>query len=439
MSLGESEIAALADAQSLKDGEKLAYGAWQEVGADGDAVWGKIKGSGKKPYEVCIDLNDWRLASRCTCPSRKFPCKHAVGLALRYARDAGAFPVAEAPEDVKTWMAGRKAAKKKAELPAAPPPDADAPAVKSKSAAARDRKVAAGLDELRLRLRDVMQQGISGQRQRGYKLWDEMAKRMVDAQASGLAARLRAIGGWLSGGSAPAHILDEIARLYLVTECYPRIESLPLDVQADVRMMIGFTVPKNDVLAGAAHADQWVVRGVVTESDGSMKSRRVWLHAPAAGKWALLLDFTQQHTHFEVNYPVGQRFSAQIVYYPSAYPQRALVKERSNLDFDTEKLPAGGYPHISAALDAYASALARSPFVERFPMLLSDIGVGEEGNALYMYDKDGARLPMPASMRGTPRFVFSAAGGHGLSVFGEWNGFVLQPLSVYADSSVYVF
>jgi len=34
-------------------------------------------------------------AFKCSCPSRKFPCKHGLGLLLLYASDQAAFNVAE--------------------------------------------------------------------------------------------------------------------------------------------------------------------------------------------------------------------------------------------------------------------------------------------------------------------------------------------------------
>ena len=67
------------DARVAAAGLKLAKtGTWSDVGYHESLLWGQCKGSGKNPYQVCADLAD--SAFRCSCPSRKFPCKHAVGL-----------------------------------------------------------------------------------------------------------------------------------------------------------------------------------------------------------------------------------------------------------------------------------------------------------------------------------------------------------------------
>ncbi|MRT44910.1 SWIM zinc finger family protein, partial [Xylella fastidiosa subsp. multiplex] len=83
------QVLALApDAASRKAGSKLgAAGPWSEAGSsDEGAVWGLCKGSGSKPYQTVVDLADAAgPAYKCSCPSRKFPCKHALGLLLLWA------------------------------------------------------------------------------------------------------------------------------------------------------------------------------------------------------------------------------------------------------------------------------------------------------------------------------------------------------------------
>src|SRR4051812_11244850 len=88
----EQQAAAQApDAASLKAGNKLAVrGPWSETGHDDRSVWGLCRGSGKTPYSTAVDLSG--PAFRCSCPSRKFPCKHALALLLLWARDPDAVP-----------------------------------------------------------------------------------------------------------------------------------------------------------------------------------------------------------------------------------------------------------------------------------------------------------------------------------------------------------
>nr|BFE81137.1 hypothetical protein GCM10020093_037380 [Planobispora longispora] len=78
-------------------------------------MWGECKGSGSKPYRACVDLSG--PAYRCSCPSRKFPCKHALGLLLLWSADG--VPDADAPADwVAEWLDQRRV---RAERPAPAP------------------------------------------------------------------------------------------------------------------------------------------------------------------------------------------------------------------------------------------------------------------------------------------------------------------------------
>ena len=84
-----------ADQASLKAAAGLAKPAsWSGVGAspDGALVWGECAGSGANPYRVMGDLRD--MGNKCTCPSRKFPCKHVLALFWLKAEAVVPFPAA---------------------------------------------------------------------------------------------------------------------------------------------------------------------------------------------------------------------------------------------------------------------------------------------------------------------------------------------------------
>src|SRR5688500_11207695 len=127
----EQVLALAPDASSLSAGKELSSPAkWVSSGANVAAAWGEAKGSGAKPYQTRIDLSE--PAFKCSCPSRKFPCKHALGLFLLTDSEPKAFKQKTPPEWVAQWLEGRgaKAEKKakKAEEAAAAPPDPEAQA-----------------------------------------------------------------------------------------------------------------------------------------------------------------------------------------------------------------------------------------------------------------------------------------------------------------------
>ena len=72
-------------------------------GCDERSVWGRCSGSGAEPYETAVDHVD--VAWRCSCPSRKLPCKHALALLVMWVR--GVVPEAAPPPAVARWTRSR--------------------------------------------------------------------------------------------------------------------------------------------------------------------------------------------------------------------------------------------------------------------------------------------------------------------------------------------
>src|SRR5215469_11723669 len=110
------------DAASVRAGEGLAVGArWRGLGRDEQAVWGECRGSGAGFYDCGAALDDG--ATRCSCPSSKIPCKHALGLLLLLAD--GAAPAASRPDWVTGWLDARSArqARRAARISASAPGD----------------------------------------------------------------------------------------------------------------------------------------------------------------------------------------------------------------------------------------------------------------------------------------------------------------------------
>ena len=105
----EQVLAAAPDDSSRKSARGLtAPRNWSGLGSTDDLVWGKCQGSEKEPYQVSVDLNG--PAFRCTCPNRKFPCKHCVALLLMWAANDGSVADVQQPEAFATeWAADRRA------------------------------------------------------------------------------------------------------------------------------------------------------------------------------------------------------------------------------------------------------------------------------------------------------------------------------------------
>src|SRR5262245_46620980 len=208
MTWSTEQILALApDAASAKAGRQLAVPRpWSNLGADNRALWGECKGSGQTPYQVQVDREG--PAFQCSCPSRKLPCKHALGLFLLWAGTPGDFPPRTPPARVREWLERRDQRAARKAVDGRPPSEApsastaDAPsavgadetaekATVRRPSADRYARVAAGLDEFERWLADLVRLGLAAVQGKPSRFWEEPAARLVDAQAPGLARRLR--------------------------------------------------------------------------------------------------------------------------------------------------------------------------------------------------------------------------------------------------------
>src|SRR5262249_9134032 len=116
-----------------------------KLGISSDGTWllAQCKGSGASPYEVSVDLADETTPiGRCTCPSRKFPCKHALGLMFAYLQAPETFAEREPAVDLTAKRDKQvQRAQKKTDTPAAP---------RKVNQAALTKKIAAQRDGLDL-------------------------------------------------------------------------------------------------------------------------------------------------------------------------------------------------------------------------------------------------------------------------------------------------
>src|ERR1700745_3009275 len=76
--------------------------SWATLAAGEGLVWGECQGSGATPYRVVVHEAD--AGYKCTCPSRKFPCKHTLALMWMRVDKPAAFAAAAIPEWVKDWL-----------------------------------------------------------------------------------------------------------------------------------------------------------------------------------------------------------------------------------------------------------------------------------------------------------------------------------------------
>ncbi|MEZ2332040.1 SWIM zinc finger domain-containing protein [Mesorhizobium sp. RCC_202] len=385
-------------------------------------LWGECQGSGSNPYRVAFDLRDHGY--KCTCPSRKFPCKHILALAWIGATAPTSFAdVAQTPEWVNDWLGRRRkpgqqpAQAANAEgksIDAAAQPEESAPvedpvAAERREAAQRKRaedtrsSVLAALDELDQWIADQLRLGLAGFVDACSERCRRIAARLVDLKATALAGRIDELPARLMalrGEEKPDAAIRELGKLVLLAKAW---RAAPDD--AELKRLVSTSETREQVLANPDAIQiesDWEVLGekIETRRDG-LVSHATWLLdlKSAAPRFAVLLDFFPASAGRRSGaFAPGDRFKARLVFYPSRNPLRALVAERLG------DVSPGTWPDFASGasgdpLTFYATFQDGTPWLSDCPIILpaGAIALDERDSAWWQAASDPHGIALPVA------------------------------------------
>ena len=390
MEITEQQVLQLSpDAASTKAGKKLATPAkWVERAIHPKAIWGACKGSGKNPYTTMVDTVN--MAFKCSCPSRKFPCKHSLGLLFFYAQSPDDFQQAEElAEQVATWISKREnRAQAKVDKPKKPVDEK----ARQKRIAKRAEKVEAGVAELNLWLKDLVRTGMMNVPQQAYQFTQKISARMIDAQAQGLANRVKALSqinfyqeGWQE------ELLKAVATTYLLTTAYQHQAQQSADWQQELKTQVGWTTTKEEVQQSALLSDNWLVLSSSVEPIEQLRMEKIWLYGQQQQTFGLLMNFYAKQQIVKEVYLVGSVIKASLHYYPGVHSQRVWIKEQNGTStFFQPK----GISTIDQLYDAVANSLSINPFRTSLPFLLENAQLKYVDEQWYLQDQEDYQIPI---------------------------------------------
>lgn len=413
-----------ADQSSLKAAAGLAKPAkWSGVGGsqDGALIWGECAGSGANPYRVMADLRD--LGNKCTCPSRKFPCKHVLGLLWLNAESIVPFAPADTPAWVSDWLGRRRGASAAKPASAVPAGEKDMRAARAvepeaaedpKDAARREaqaarrneeteRAILDALDALEQWIGDQLRMGLSGFIDDATARCRRIAARLVDGKAAALAGRIDELPARLlalAAGDRPRGSVVELGKMVLLSRAF---RATPRD--AAIRRAVATSETRETVLADPQAPrvnGHWEVLAeqVQTRRDG-LVSQTTWLLnlATAGPRFAMLLDFFPASAGRRGSvFTPGERFLGELAFYPSQQPLRALLVRR-----DAAETPALEWPVPDETLSgALTRPLLTEPWAIEFPLLLPQgrIARDDAGQAWWQAADGITSLPVVGSAEG---------------------------------------
>jgi hypothetical protein len=339
------------------------------------------------------------------------------------------FEQADPPAWVTDWLSRRsEKEEKKAEKKDKPVDEA----AQAKRQQARQKKVADGLEELHRFIKDIVRNGMLNLPEKGSAFWENMAKRMVDAQAPGLAAQLRALGeisyfteGWQT------RCLDQLLKIYLVIQGYKNIDTLQPQLQQDIRTLIGFPQNQEELKAQPGISDNWFVLAKQTIEEEKLLVERNWLYGMNTRRYALILQFYVLSQPPAVSLPPGLLVDANLVFYDSMLPLRAIIKEQRNTK-KASQLPEG-FDNWTAVINRETTGNATYPFADAWPCIVNRVKPIPIQNEWWLQD-ERQQLMRINGKESTIWNLLAVSGGAPMhmSLIGKENEF--EPLGVWFDN-----
>jgi hypothetical protein len=288
----------------------------------------------------------------------------------------------------------------------------------------------AGLTELDRWLDDRIRTGLADPSLARYATWDDLAARLVDAQAGSLANRVRRLAG-LVGASPDWHddVLAELGLLHLLSQAGRHLGSLPGPLADAVATSIGWQVKQADVLAGVPDTDYWVVAGRSDVREDRIEVRRHWLRGTSSGKWALCLSFAAYQQSLDTSLNVGTSLHADLHRYPGP-ALRSLVGTRHALPVDPVTPPS---QTIAEGCDEIGSMLVAEPWLDRLPVTIR-ARLARSAGVWALADATGSLPVVDAATRQVDAglaMLLAVSEGRSVDLTVEWTPHGVVPLSIH--------
>jgi len=339
----EEQVQDLApDPASVKAAQKVYGKTNWEVFKSERASWSSIKGSGSKPYLVQVDLED--TAFKCSCPSRKFPCKHGLSLAFYLARNSmESIDVAPEPIWVQEWIDKRRSKTSKA---AAKPKKVVSPEKVKKKSEDKWKDAMVNILHLELWLQDFMNNGLIDLSGKSNVYFDNLIRRMVDFKMPGINTFLRMIKevdyaqkGW------EQKVLKQVHLLHLLGTSVKNNEQLTSDYKKELELLLGWNIKKDELLLNPQTEvvdDVWMTIKVIRKEEEGLASRKTYFYGIQTNRWAYILDFSFRGAGFLETYVKGRKMLAKLAMYPGIHRNRAILKIKgsdTDVKFDLKPVP----------------------------------------------------------------------------------------------------
>lgn len=308
-------------------------------------------------------------------------------------------------------MAGKRAEKqeKKAAKEEAPVDEA----AQAKRQLARHEKVMHGIAELQLWIKDIVRNGILSMPEKGFPWFENVAKRMVDAQAPGLANMVRQLGetnffteDWQQ------QFLEQLLKIYLVAEGYSKHHTGEAPFLHDLRSWIGFTSNQDELKEQTGITDTWLVLAKQSNEVDNVTTEKYWLYGMEQKKYALILQFTVRGQGSQLSLTPGLFIQAELVFFPSVNPMRALIKRQLNTQYSSIPEGFSGWEEVT---ETHTAIYSRFPVQGERPYIVEQLTAVPYNNLWWLRDQSSRLVPLRNAEK-TIWHILAISGGQPLNM-----------------------
>ncbi|WP_342439834.1 SWIM zinc finger family protein [Paenibacillus sp. FSL L8-0436] len=393
---------------------------------NGELLFGQCSGSGKTPYECSADfIVPDKPVFRCTCPSRQFPCKHALGLLYAYA-EGQPFTIADVPGDI---SAKREKAEKREETKVKQAVEGGEAKPKKVNKSALKKKINAqleGLDLLEKLVLSLIRSGLSTIDSKTLKTIKEHVKQLGNYYLSGAQIELRRFALLLDEGrdreESYTYAMEQLTRLHAFIKkgrAYLTARSedpeLALDHESTIDEWLGhawqlselkeYGLVKEEVellqLAFYSYDDlarqEYVDLGYWLETNSGEIHRTVYYRPYKAAKL-----MREEDSFFEVGrIPLLYKYPGEM----NARVRYEEITARPVTEADLKEVYSKAHRSYAEVLKQVKNQL-KNPLSDKSPVLLlhaASLGVTESGQYV-ITDESGSRLVLediPSLPQGT--------------------------------------
>lgn len=393
----------------------------KDIGFCEPFIWGKIKTSGAAFYQVCWQLDT--LISASNSPIYPKPDKYALALAFYYCKNTIAFTHFE---EVPPWVITYVSKKPLSEAESSEKEEENQ-RLREKNQLKRQSEMLQGCLVLTLWIEDCLRMGLARLREQPFSYWEAIVFRLNDFKLNGIASRLLPLFYHRNEEDWIQLSIKQFGEIILFCEAFQKWDDFNPDNQQDLLIYGGATIKKEVVINEPPIPDEWFVCSISYEELSiDLNARFVWLFGISSNRFAQLISYSWRGEKWENHFNLQTKIKGNIHFYPSGFPQRAVLQSME------ENLPLSisfpkGYEDWNTFFDSYRIACKQNFLLEEFPGILQNISVIPE-EIWYLQDKNGSKVELSPLYKEKWELI-ALSQNKPISIFGIWNGLYFMPKS----------